>query len=72
MSTFETERALLKSLNHSIDTSKDSASEYRDLRVQVMRTLERNGVDRKTIAEWSGVTAMVVSRALGPKSNESG
>ena len=65
--TFETERALLKSLNHSIVTSKNSASDFRDLRVQVWQILERSGVNRKTIAEWSGVDAMLVTRALSEK-----
>ena len=65
--TFETERAMLKSLNHSIETSKGAASDFRDLRVQVWRTLELSGVKRKTIAEWSGVDAMLVTRALSEK-----
>lgn len=61
---FETERALLKSLNHSIETSKDAATDYRALRDEVFRTLAAAKVTGKQIAEWAEVDPMVVSKAL--------
>ena len=62
--TFETERAMLKSLNHSIETSKDAATDYRALRDEVFRTLSNAGVKGNQIALWAGVDPMVVSKAL--------
>jgi len=64
---FALERDLLKLLNRSIAQSDDGASDFRDKREGVWKLLDDADVPRATIAEWSSIDAMAISRALGPK-----
>ena len=61
---FAIEKALLKSLNRSIATSKGAATELIAERKNVWKILKAQGVDQKTMAGWSDIDQMVVSRAL--------
>jgi hypothetical protein len=64
---FAHERRLLASLNRSIKFSRDGASEFLEQRKAVIKLLDSAGVDGKQIAQWAGVSAMIVSRVLNEK-----
>lgn len=68
----ETEQNILAILRRSRSSHVGGAKELREQEIEVWRQLKSQNVKLETIAEWSGITVMVVSRALkNPDSLES-
>lgn len=59
--------ALLASLDQTICSAKDLATEQREQREAIWAILDEAGIERATIAKFSNIDAMAISRALGPK-----
>ena len=69
---FTHEREVLKILTGAIASSRETSGDLIDRRLSMWRTLDELGVPRKSIAEWSGVTAMIVTRALNGENENVG
>jgi hypothetical protein len=64
------ERETLRILRAARASSVGSAKELRQQEIELWKSLDAANVDRKTIAQYSSLDPMVVSRALGPKVKE--
>ena len=60
-------RETLRILRAARASSVGSAKELRQQEIELWKVLDKADVDRKTIAQYSSLDPMVVSRALGPK-----
>ena len=67
----DVERRRSQRIEEKIAAKRAEIDTLRLLRIENWRTLEERGVDRKTMAEWSGIDPIMVTRALGPKDNAS-
>jgi hypothetical protein len=60
-------RALLKANRAKIKRSVAEADALRDEEIGIWRELDEAGIARATIAKWSGIDPMQITRALGNK-----